>query len=308
MNGLRFIAGAAAALVAASCATADVMRVTGLLSDTVQSYDPLTGAFLGVFASGSGLDGPQGMTLGADGNLYVGAEYSHSVHKFNATTGAFVGMLSGFAGPADVLFAPGGSLMVMNHIDTGVSTYDPVTGAPMGTAAVFPTGSTHAHSMALGPDGLLYAGNLYADSVMRFDPATGAFMGTFVASGAGGLTGPHDMVWDAAGNLLVASHFTASVKKYDGVSGAYIGEFITLPPGTEPWAMKWGPGGFLYLSAGTSVGRFTAAGAFDGFAATAAGDTLVDFVFVVPGPAGGMVILLGLGQLGRRARRERANR
>ncbi len=40
-------------------------------SDSILRYDGVTGAFLGEFASGAGLDRPLGFTIGPDANLYV---------------------------------------------------------------------------------------------------------------------------------------------------------------------------------------------------------------------------------------------
>lgn len=59
-------------------------------SDQVLRYDGTTGAFLGVFTSGSGLDEPRGLAFGPDGNLYVNSSYTHSVLRFDGTTGAFI--------------------------------------------------------------------------------------------------------------------------------------------------------------------------------------------------------------------------
>jgi hypothetical protein len=48
-------------------------------SDQVLRYNGATGAFLGVFASGSGLDEARGLRIGPDGNLYVCSNYTNSV-------------------------------------------------------------------------------------------------------------------------------------------------------------------------------------------------------------------------------------
>jgi streptogramin lyase len=54
------------------------------------SYDGLTGAFIDVFASGGGLDGPRGLDIGPDGNLYVANLEGNNVLRYDRSTGAFI--------------------------------------------------------------------------------------------------------------------------------------------------------------------------------------------------------------------------
>jgi hypothetical protein len=63
---------------------------SGGANDKILEYDPISGAFIGVFAEGNGLNLPKGMTLGPEGDLYV-ASGTNSILKFNAMTGSFLG-------------------------------------------------------------------------------------------------------------------------------------------------------------------------------------------------------------------------
>ena len=51
-------------------ATPDLL-VSVAFNDSVLRFDGITGSFVGVFAAGAGLDFPEGLKFGADGNLYV---------------------------------------------------------------------------------------------------------------------------------------------------------------------------------------------------------------------------------------------
>lgn len=63
--------------------------VSDFTNDRVLQYDGITGAFIGVFASGDGLTQPLGMTLGPDGLLYVVSFNQQSIYRFNGATGGF---------------------------------------------------------------------------------------------------------------------------------------------------------------------------------------------------------------------------
>jgi hypothetical protein len=59
--------------------------------DKVFQYDATSGAYLGVFAAGNGLDAPIGLAQGPDGNIYVASTFADKIHRFNLSTGAFLG-------------------------------------------------------------------------------------------------------------------------------------------------------------------------------------------------------------------------
>jgi hypothetical protein len=65
------------------------LYVSGFGSDNVLRYSGTTGALLGVFASGGGLDSPLGLVFGPDGNLYVSSAVTDNVLRYDGTTGAF---------------------------------------------------------------------------------------------------------------------------------------------------------------------------------------------------------------------------
>lgn len=81
---------------------------SGGANDKILQYDPVTGAFIGVFTQGNGLNLPKGMTLGPDGNLYV-ASGSNSILKFDATSGSFLGPfvpMTAHGSPTYLTFTP----------------------------------------------------------------------------------------------------------------------------------------------------------------------------------------------------------
>ena len=59
------------------------------------------GAFLGVFASGGGLDDPYGLAFGPGGDLFVASEITDQVLRYDGVTGAFKGVFASGGGLDD---------------------------------------------------------------------------------------------------------------------------------------------------------------------------------------------------------------
>lgn len=190
----------------------------------VLRYDGDTGEYKGDFVP-AGEDGPQrpqGLLFGPhirEGagdshgklDLYVGSAATHSVRRYDGTTGEFLGE-----------FVTSGS-----------------------------GGIVHPTGMTLGPDGHLYVANYSLgqsdNAVFRYQGPTedrpGAFIDRFVPVGSGGLESPFGVLFGPDGNgdgiqdLYVTSakintqsyyayHDTSSVKRYDGRTGAFIDTFV----------------------------------------------------------------------------------
>jgi DNA-binding beta-propeller fold protein YncE len=79
-----------------------------LSGDDVFRFEAGTFTYLGVFASGGGLNDPAGLAFGPDGNLYVVSNKTGSVKRYSGTTGAF--MDDFIASPTGKLRLPWGIL------------------------------------------------------------------------------------------------------------------------------------------------------------------------------------------------------
>src|SRR5262245_891808 len=68
------------------------LLVLDYLNNRVLRYDGVTGAFIDVFVpNGSGgLAEPQNLTIGPDGNLYIGNWVDGSVKRYDGDTGAYL--------------------------------------------------------------------------------------------------------------------------------------------------------------------------------------------------------------------------
>jgi hypothetical protein len=123
----------------------------------------VTGAFSDAFVptAGGGLDVPEGLVFGPDGNLYVTRANTDSVLRYNGATGAFI----------DAFVPAGGG---------GLN-------GPVG--------------LVFGPDGNLYVSSVNTDSVLRYNGATGDFIDAFVSAAAGGLDTPAFLIFDNDGDF-----------------------------------------------------------------------------------------------------------
>ncbi len=85
--------------------------VSSSFTDQVLRYDGTTGAFIDIFASGGGLDGPRSLVFGPDGSLYVASFLTNQVLRYDGTTGAFIDAFvttasGGLSGPHGLVFKP----------------------------------------------------------------------------------------------------------------------------------------------------------------------------------------------------------
>lgn len=112
------------------------LYVSSLSTDRVLRYDLETGEFLGVFASGGGLDGPSGFAFGPDGNFYVTSYLSSEVLKYDGNTGEFLGVFASggsLSFPDRITFGPDSNAYVSSFFSNEVLKYDGRTGALLET-------------------------------------------------------------------------------------------------------------------------------------------------------------------------------
>lgn len=247
-------------------AQADLL-VASFDTNQVIRYDDTTGVFLGVFATGLTNDHPLSLTVGPDGNLYVGVNnfgttFQSFIRRYNGETGAFIDTFAS-GGAGDLVFGPDGNLYVSSFGELAKSKvirYNGITGAfiddfvPVGSGGFF-----GAEGLVFGPDGNLYVTSRITNQVLRYDGTTGEFLDVFAT---GGQNGPVGLVFGPDKNLYVLTVLGTSgtVLRFDGVSGDFIDVFVNQFPGpSDGSSLVFGPDGNLYVTTGfegNSVRRY----------------------------------------------------
>lgn len=299
----KVICFAAFLAIASNSFAANDLLVCSLLSDQVLRFDGTTGTLIGVFAD-THLDGPEGITVGPDGNVYVASEYSENITKWSPS-GAYLGdFVPAMAGWEDLEFGPDGNLYAMAHFGEAggpISKFDGTSGAYLGQwgagAAV-----SHQHGLTFGPDGNPNIGRTIfgpVGSIGKIDQGTGTFVGSVA-------TDPHiDGIFDLVfhgGLIYTSDHLSGAIHRFNPVSGAYMGDFVS--GGDPSWGMIFHTDGWLYVSSGGSVVRYDASsGALhDTFATGIGGSAGMAFV-PVPEPGSLVALAVGLASILIRNRR-----
>lgn len=161
-------------------------------------FDAATGALLGPLVfddpmtpmdETGGLNGPTAAIEGPDGKLYVASFNSDDVKRYDATTGAFLGIF--------VAAGSGG----LNGPDAG---------------------------MTFGPDGHLYVPSFFSNRVLKYDSANGAFLGVFAGGVGIALSRPRVIRFRGDGVAYVTSWGNGRILRFQA-NGALLDTFATTP-------------------------------------------------------------------------------
>ena len=227
------------------------------IDDAQVTEDDQQVTFLGEFvASGvGGIDGPDSMEIGPEGDLYVGCLGAFGIGgvlRYDGITGEFIEELDpmhfgGLCNPYDIAFDSNGDLFACSS--ESVYRYDAEAGEFVEFVAADSGGLDWATALVFGPDGNLYVANFLEDAVLRYDGATGAFIDEFIPSGSGGLNSPGSMTFGSDGGLFVGC-YPDSVLRYDGTTGAFIGTFVEPGSGGlyDANDLVFGADGYLYVA------------------------------------------------------------
>ena len=231
---------------------------------TVERFDGQTGQSKGSFVipGSGGIDVPNGMAFGPDGNLYVASSDTGQILRYDGQTGAIIGSgvfasTGTFSQPRFIAFGPDGNLYVG---DTGpldrILKFDGLSGALIETfVAPGEGGMGTPYGMAFDADGNLYVASFDTDEILKFD-SNGDVVpgGPFIAAGTGGLDNPRGLTIGPDGMLYVANGASESILRFDPVTGAFIDNYTFGADIELPYGVTFGPDNNLYVVS-TDLGR-----------------------------------------------------
>ncbi len=216
----------------------------------VDQFDGQTGAFVGMFAAGGGLDDAWGLAFAPNGNLFVCSEDNDVVIQYGAL-GELIGTFASGGGldkPHGLAFGLNGNLLVASAGSANVLEYDWSSGA---FVRVFASGGglAYPHDLTFGPNGNLFVAE-HAGSIIEYDGTTGALIGTFASGAAWGVHyglafgGPNENLF------VVATHgyYDGRVLEYDGGTGELLRVFAEGPPLEHPYGLTFGPNGNVFVA------------------------------------------------------------
>jgi len=219
----------------------------------VMEFNYTTGQLVNAnFISGSeltahGLDFPEDIIFGPDGNAYVSGLGGGGVQEFNGSTGTYIKTVASQNSLGQPLLAAG---------------------------------------LNFGPDGNLYISSEFncitssgdtCDNILKYDLQTGSV--TPFVSAANTLQLPSGTVFTPDGTQLLGGTFaSSSINKYNGTTGAPLGLFANNNTTTysDTSRMRIGPNGDVYTSdfGGSNITRFN----IDGTPDPSAGNTGAVFI------------------------------
>lgn len=307
----RFLTLFGVGLWLSSSAAADELLVSGFFSNAVSRFDAASGASLGNYQTGVGLQNAICARVGPDGLLYVCSEGTDSVQRYDPSTHAFVDQFilpgaGGLDGPTAVTWNAAGDLLVASFENDRILRYDGMTGAFAGALVLQDAGGLlngPDNGTVVGPDGALWVPSFFGNRILRYDAQTGAPLGVF-----GNPIGGPRVIEFRNGLVYVSAELQDTVRVF-GMSGNPLPNFFTIGSGgmDAPVGMAWGPDGDLYVASWTrdKVNRYNGTtGAFvqEFIAPGSGGIDAPLFLTFVPEPASALTFALALA-LGAQPRR-----
>ncbi len=165
--------------------------------------------------------------------LLVSDNFGDQILRYDATTGAFLGVLvtnnpvanGGLSGPIGMRLSTTGTLLVTSQFTDEVLEYNRFTGQYLGkwTSPGQGANLNQPADLRFGPNGNMYIANFGGGSIEHFMP-DGTPLGSFT-SGGPGIFGSSSFAFGSNGNMYVGSFGTGDIQEFDGTSGNYIGQF-----------------------------------------------------------------------------------
>jgi DNA-binding beta-propeller fold protein YncE len=292
---------AVALLLAATDSYADVIYVVNNGNNTIEKFDSVTGADLGLFAS-TGLHEPTSLAFDKAGNLFVSNYGDGSIVKFTPagvpTVFATHSTDPNLAAPQGLAFDSAGNLYVANWGGNTIEKY-----TPQGVGSVFATGLNYPADLAFDKSDNLYVANNGDNNILKFTP--GGVRSVFATSPT--YYDPLGLAFDPAGNLFVANVNSHNIEKFTPAGlGSFFASNVTAAVG-----FGFDSTGTIYVVHESAVDanlnyidKYAPDGTYLGLFANAGLSMPFDIAIQVPEPSALALLALGIPTLFAASRRD----
>jgi len=203
----------------------------------VEEYDSATGNYIKTYNPAGGWQWAG--VYAPSGEVLIGDMLSNDVRRYDATTGAFIAMLTPVPSPADMDFGPNGNLYVTSFYAGAVFEIDPATGNVLNTITL--PSPAQPNDVAWNPaNGEMLISDFRASVVYRYSYPGYANLGSF--AGTGWIT-PHGVVISPHnGHVLAIAGNTGEVHEFDPLTYTELNPaFLSPNPGLKIVDLAFAP-------------------------------------------------------------------
>lgn len=199
-------------------------------------------------------------TTGSAANveLLVGYRPQGEVLRFDADSGAYLGVFAEVAWPLHMASGPTGSLHIVDFGDNSIQERDLPSGSLLNSFVIPPLGGSPPLSflaapvgITFGPDGMLYTSSYHHDRIYRYTPS-----GVPASNGVFPLAMPlddgADLEFGPDGLLYVTA--TDGIRRFDPLTGLQVDPSVFAPKGE----FTFGADGSLFVTLDDRVNRYAA--------------------------------------------------
>ncbi len=171
-----------------------------------------------LFYLASGYNGPDGVAVDANLNVFVADSYNNAVKRTLSagswSTATNIG--SGFSFPNSVAVDGGGNVFVADTLNDAVKEI--VAAGGYTTVNTLGSGFSNPYGVAVDGKGNVFVADFSNNAVKEIE-ALGDSTPLSVRTIASGLDGPDGVAVDANGNVFVANYYEGTVQEIDAVNG-----------------------------------------------------------------------------------------
>lgn len=211
--------------------TQNAVWTIGLLSQTIQKIDAVTGTSIGVYSTAS-IYSAQFIAYDSIQNaIWVASDLSTTILKYNAVNGNLVGSytIASATNLVNLIYEPTQNALWAVSNNTTLLKISAATGTLIGS---YPIGViTNINGITYdSTHNAIWVGCSSVNTIQKFDAATGAVIGSYSTNVAPYyLTQPTAMTFDATQNVVWVLYYNSTMaQKFDATTGAPLTAFATL--------------------------------------------------------------------------------